>query len=71
MRKFWKRDQVVFLTHTPTERCDPGRTWIDPYEKRAYRITRIRQTSNTRLFNGGSAPCWEVRGYPLPDEEHG
>jgi hypothetical protein len=56
------RDRQIFLTHSPVERFEPGKTWQDPYTGHVYEITRRRQLGPTRLITGGSAPCWAVYG---------
>ena len=63
-----RRDEQVVMTHTDPSRFVPG----DRFERgdgAVFRLTRVVQVSRTRLFDGGSAPCWQVRGVRLTDEE--
>ena len=56
-----KRDEELFYTHTGWA-YEPGRR-IER-DGRWYVITRIKRTSDTLLFPGGSAPCWIIYGRP-------
>ena len=63
-----RRDEQVVLTHTDPSRFVPG----DRFERgdgAVFRLTRVVGTTRTQLLNGGTAPCWQVRGVRLADEE--
>ena len=63
----FRRDELVAMTHTAPERFVPGDLYRWREGTQLYRITRVRKTTPTRLSNGGTAPCWEVRGVPVDD----
>lgn len=56
------RDREVVLTHMPGDWCKPGTLYRWREGEPLYRITRVVPTYRTSLLNGGSAPCWQVRG---------
>ena len=58
----WRRDEVVTMTHTTPTRFVPGDLYRWREGEQLYRITRVRKANPTLLLNGGTAPCWEVRG---------
>ncbi len=50
----------IFLTHTYGDWCRPGKH-VESRDK-VYVVHYAFPVSRTALHNGGSAPCWSIRG---------
>lgn len=61
-RLFPKRDEEMFHTHTGWAYVPGQRKWVP--DKGDYVITRVVPTSDTKLLDSSTAPCWIVYGRP-------